>query len=90
MRYSFDIEQQNKNARLQTRTDRTGKVRTETVRRDEGSFGVAVSTDTSANSTRLFLNFDGTFGNSIALNGHEARTLYRALQRHYGELNKSW
>lgn len=79
---------QNKNARIVTRIDRTGKLRTETQRRDTGSILMAVSTDQRNDSTNLFIDFPGCEGN-VRLNGREARTLYRLLRNHYGKARKS-
>lgn len=79
---------QNKNARIGTRIDRTGKLRTETQRRDEGSILMAVSTDQRDNSTNLFIDFPGFEGN-VRLSGREARSLYRLLRKHYGKAGKS-
>ena len=78
---------QNRNARISTRVDRTGKLRTETQRRDTGTVTMAVSTD-RFNSTNLFIDFPGFDGN-IHLNGREARSLYRLLRKHYGRAGKS-
>ncbi len=83
---------QNRNARIVTRVDRTGKLRTETQRRDAGTTSMAVSTDQQNNSTNLFIDFtDVNDGEdvSINLNGREARSLYRLLRRHYGKAGKS-
>jgi hypothetical protein len=81
----------NKNSRVVTRTDRTGKLRTETVRRDFG-FDVAVTTDMRNNSTRVFIDSQGRNGNvpyaSLDLNGHEARTLFLALAKHFDASGK--
>ena len=79
---------QNRNARIATRIDRTGKLRTETQRRDEGSILMAVSTDQRDNSTNLFIDFPGLEGN-VRLSGREARSLYRLLRKHYGKAGKS-
>ncbi len=79
----------NKHAVIQTRYDRNGRLRTETAKRDEGSFDVAVSTDTRNNSTRVFIDAYGrvegfaTGEASLELSGSEALTLFRALKRHY-------
>jgi len=79
-------DNQNKNARIGTRIDKTGKLRTETQRRDEGAVAMAVSTDQRNNSTNLFVDFeDQTF----RFTGREARTLYRLLRNHYGRAGKS-
>jgi hypothetical protein len=79
---------QNRNARIGTRIDKTGKLRTETQRRDEGSILMAVSTDQRDNSTNLFIDFPGFEGN-VRLSGREARSLYRLLRKHYGKAGKS-
>jgi len=78
----------NKNSRIITRIDRTGKIRTETARRDEGEFDVAVTTNPSTGATQVFFDRDGRdvgfrYGETLRLNGREARTLFIALQRHY-------
>jgi len=83
----------NKNAIIRTRTDRNGRVRTETARRDSGAFDVAVSTDARNNSTRVFIDSYGRagqfgYGPSIELTGSEALTLFRALKRHYESTGK--
>ena len=83
-------QSRNKNARISSRMDRTGKVRTETVRRDPGELTVALSTEPNVDSTRLFVNFGGDFDDSIELTGHQARTLYLTLQRHFQALGKTW
>jgi hypothetical protein len=79
--------QNNKNAIVRTRFDRTGKLRTETALRDDGEFDVAISTDLRNNSTRVFIDSEGRDGNflypSLELNGRQARTLYRVLSRHF-------
>lgn len=75
----------NKNAIIQTRVTRNNKVRTETARRDWGADNFAVTTD-SNNKTQLFADFDGgksVGGSTVRFNGHQARTLYRLLQKHY-------
>jgi len=86
----------NKNSHIITRTDRTGKVRTETTRRDRNRLDVAVSTDPKTGKTRVFLDSfgrDGHFGGlaTFELSGREARTLFIALQRHYVErVSRRW
>jgi len=78
----------NKNAHIKNRIDRTGKLRTETTRRDPGAFNAAVSTNKRNNSTKMYVDLpDGSY---IELNGHEARTLYRLLDEHYNETNKQF
>lgn len=79
---------QNRNARIATRIDRTGKLRTETQRRDEDTLAMAVSTDQRSNTTKLFIDFPGFEGN-VQLSGREARSLYRLLRKHYGKAGKS-
>ena len=78
----------NKNAHIITRTDRTGKVRTETARRDRGEFDIAVSTNPLTGRTQVFFDRYGRdngyrYGESFRLTGREARTLFIALQRHF-------
>lgn len=80
----------NKNAHIINRVDRTGKVRTETVRRDPYEFDVAVSTNPRTGATRLFFDERGREGNfggyaSFELDGRQARTLFIALQKHYDQ-----
>lgn len=77
----------NHNATIVTREDRTGKLRTETTRRDSG-VTVAVSTNPRNDSTNLFI--DAPNGDSFRFDGREARTIYRALQKHYRFAGKSW
>lgn len=81
--------QQNRNATIRTRTDRTGKLRTETCRRDDSTFTAAVSTNQKSDSTRLFVDFPGSEG-TVQFTGSEARTLYRLLQKHYSETGKTY
>lgn len=76
----------NENSRLVRRVTKNGKFRTETRYRDAGADRFAVSTD-SQNRTKLFVDFDGgelRGGSSVVLNGHQARTLQRLLNKHYG------
>lgn len=79
---------QNKNACIGTRLDKTGKLRTETRRRDPGSMQMAVSTDQRNDSTNMFIDFPYHKG-SITLSGREARSLYRLLRKHYAKVGKS-
>lgn len=78
----------NKNAIIVNRIDRTGKSRTETQRRDEGTVLMAMSTDKRSNNTKLFIDFPGAAGD-IRLNGREVRSLYRLIRKHYGATGKS-
>lgn len=78
----------NKNARIVSRIDRTGKQRTETRRRDAGR-DFAVSTNAQTGATRLFVdsgdrvdNFPSADLVDLTLSGHELRTLYLLLKRH--------
>jgi hypothetical protein len=75
----------NKNAIIRTRRDRTGKLRTETARRDDG-FNAALSTDERNDSTRMFIDLQG---GTVEFTGREARTLYRLLRTHYGFTGKT-
>lgn len=77
----------NHNSTIVTRQDRNGKFRTETTRRDSG-ITVAVSTNPECDSTFLFV--DSPNGDTFKFDGREARTIYRALQKHYRFTNKSW
>lgn len=83
----------NKNSRINSRIDRTGKLRTETARRDIGELDVAISTDESSNSTRVFIDTSGRDGSipypTLELNGRQARTLFLALQKHFDAQDKS-
>ena len=75
----------NKNAIIRTRRDRTGKLRTETARRDDG-FNAALSTAERNDSTRMFIDLQG---GTVEFTGREARTLYRLLRTHYGFTGKT-
>lgn len=79
---------QNRNATIRTRSDRTGKLRTETHRRDDDAVSIAVSTNPRTNSTNLFV--DTPDGDTFHLDGRTARTLYRTLQKHYMETGKAY
>lgn len=74
----------NKNAIIASRIDRTGKQRTETQRRDDGAIAMAISTDKSNNSTRLFIdNVETDWSGNVSFDGRTARSLYRLLKKHY-------
>lgn len=79
---------QNRNASFRTRSDRTGKLRTETYGRDGETISAAVSTDPRNDSTSLYVDFPNQ--GSVRFDGRQARTLYRLLQKHYRETNKSF
>lgn len=85
---NFDFFTTNKNARIASRTDRTGKLRTETQRRDVDTIALAISTDQRNDSTQLFIDLPSYEG-SLQLNGRQARSLYRLLRKHYGAARKS-
>jgi len=76
----------NKNARIASRIDRTGKLRTETVRREPYTVSFAASTDQSNNSTNVYIDFP--FNGTVKLDGRDARTLYKLLQKHYVATDK--
>lgn len=78
---------QNRNAVIRTRETRNGKLRTETYRRDDESARIAVSTCPKSNSTQLFIDLPDQ---TVNLNGREARTLYRILQKHYQNTDKAY
>ena len=77
----------NKNAHIISRVDARGNLRTETARRDPATPEFAISTD-SSDTTKLFLDGVGSWGDDIVLNGREARSLYRLLRKHYGFAGK--
>lgn len=79
---------QNRSASIRTREDRRGNMRTETFRRDDDTVSVAVSTNPRNESTRLFI--DTPEGQSYSFDGRTARTVYRALQKHYRETNRTY
>lgn len=79
---------QNRSASIRTREDRRGKLRTETFRRDDQSVNIAVSTNPQTDATMLFI--DTPEGDSYRFDGRTARTLYRALQKHYQFTQKTW
>lgn len=72
----------NRNSRIVTNgSDSSWYARTTfTKDRDAGSLNVLVETD-SSKATAFVLNKDGT---TLELNGHEARTMFLTLQKHYG------
>lgn len=78
---------QNRSASIRTREDRRGNLRTETFRRDEDTVSVAISTNPRSDATRLFV--DTPEGETYSFDGRTARTLYRALQKHYAFTGKS-
>jgi hypothetical protein len=74
----------NRNAIIVNRTDKTGKIRTETARRDEGTANFALTTNKSRNASKLFIDLaDGT---TVKLNGHEVQTLARIFDKHYSNV----
>lgn len=79
---------QNKNARIGSRIDKTGKLRTETQRRDTDAIKMAISTDVRIDSTNLFIDLPD-YGGNLRLDGRSARSLYRLLRKHYGVAKKS-
>lgn len=88
--FNFERTQQtiakNRNARIRSRLTPNGKLRTETSNRDSGSISVAASS-VSTGATQLFIDTVG--GASLRLGGHEARTLYRVLKKHYRRTGRS-
>lgn len=77
----------NRNAIIRSRTLRNGNLRTETARRDEGSFRASVTT-TKTGATLVSLTTEE--GLVTRLNGRQARTLFRVLARHYDASDKSF
>jgi hypothetical protein len=82
----------NKNSRVNTRIDRTGKLRTETSRRDRGQLDIAITTNKKNNSTRVFIDVLGRADTipraDLELDGRQARTLFLALSKHFDRLGK--
>jgi len=78
----------NRNASIRSREDRRGNLRTETFRRDDSAVSLAITTDPRNDSTRVFI--DSPDGQSYRFDGRTARTLYRALQKHYQYTSKSF
>ena len=81
----------NRNAKIASRIDRTGKVRTETVSRDADSVTMAASFDQRNNRTNVFIDVPTDSGvQTIKLDGRRARTLYRLLNKHYNETGRTF
>lgn len=82
------------NARARITTSNVGNVRyTDTADRDYGSPNVSIETVQLGTGSRTKLTLMGFGGagcciRSLDLNGHEARTLYRVLAKHYGYTNE--
>ena len=77
----------NRNAKIVSRFDRTGKLRTETKGRDADSFNAAATTDLRNNATKFFIDLPS--GETLQLSGGGARSLYRVLSRHYNAVGKN-
>lgn len=79
----------NKNARAKIVTTTVGNMRyTDTMDRDYGAPNVSIETEKLGTGSRTRLTMMG-FGGAgckvnLDLSGHEARTLYRVLEKHYG------
>lgn len=72
----------NRDSRIVAKENTRRTVVTSTQGRDEGTLFVEAATKRQGlGSTRLFIR-DGE-GQFLALNGAEARTLYRTLQKHF-------
>jgi hypothetical protein len=71
----------NRNAIIVNRTDKFGKSRTETRRRDADAPNFAITTHPRKNASKLFI--DLPTGESVTLNGHQIQTLRRMLDKHY-------
>lgn len=76
----------NRNAIIRSRRLRNGNLRTETARRDDGSFHASV-TSTKTGTTRFSLTNEN--GLVTRLTGRQARTLFRLLARHYDATDMS-
>jgi len=82
-----DVVSQNRSASIRTREDRRGNFRTETFRRSDNSVNIAVSTNPKVDSTTMYV--DTPEGITYRFDGRTARTIYRALQKHYQFTQKS-
>lgn len=72
----------NRNARIVSRVNTVNTIVTKTTNRDYGSAVVEVSSERGGNgASRLFIRERS--GEYIVLDGNEARTVYRTLQRHF-------
>ena len=79
----------NRNSRIVTKKNGSKTVTTKPTGRDEGTMHVEIRSKKAGNGdTRLFIRDQE--GEYLAFNGFEARTLYRTLQRHYEETDKTW
>lgn len=71
----------NRGSKIRVREMGEGIVRTETVGRDEDAVNFAVSTNERLNSTTLYVNSYEC--GTLVLNGQQARTLFKLLNKHY-------
>ena len=83
--YSNVSHETNKNARIRSRYLRNGKLRTETVNRED-DFSVKINTNERDNSTRLYMAVDGRY---MTLSGRQVRTLMRTVMEHFNESDKN-
>ena len=85
-RRRYELES-NYNARINSRPMRNENgIRTWTANRDYGSMRVsAVTSNTGATNLKIY-GQDEVF---VDLNGYEARTLFRVLQKHFGTTGRS-
>jgi hypothetical protein len=63
--------------------------RTSTARRDDNDTYFEAVTDRRSNSTRLSIQSGDDVGFGMTLTGHQARTLYLLLYKHYLETGLS-
>lgn len=78
----------NRNARIASRTDRKGKMRTETVDRDRDSVKMAATFDPRTNSTNVFIDYPYS-DDKVSLDGRQARSLFRLLKKHYSATGRA-
>ena len=79
----------NERARIVTKTNSRGTIKTVTADRDEGSTIVEVYTKDNGNGRpRLFVKLGN--GDYMALNGNETRTIYRTLKKHFQNAGRSF
>jgi len=85
MNYFYTPTSINKQARIRSRYLRNGKLRTETVNRED-HFNVRINTNEKDNATKLYLSVDGNY---MTLTGRQVRTIMRTIMEHFNETDKN-
>ena len=80
-----DRRSTNRDSRIVTTSLSGGRVQTRTIYRNNDSIRASVETEKGSTSLRI----RDPFGGDVVFSGREARTIYRALQRHYEETGRS-